>query len=457
MWASNAYAADDIAIQSTASHSAIAESEPNNDPTQANSIVVNQWYVGTYPQFDNFDYYRFSLTNSGVVSIETDSEYVNGSGSWQFSIQDKAGNQIYFTERNHDTLSPTTSVEVGLPAGEYYLRISGRSPRTSEPYQFSINFKKSDNWETEPNDNYGDADEILLNKTYAGTKHDNTDSDYFTFTLQNGSYIAFTGEASYSELGGKRSFAIRDTSGKNVLSTLQCNQADYSNSKTVEGYLPAGKYFIYSSATGPAHLSYSFSVKALSNYGFADVIPGDWYATDDVLGYAISEGLLSGYDNGLFGPYDGVTRGQVATILWRIAGQPSTTAPIFSDVDYSQYYGKAICWARATGVISGYGDTNTFAPESLVTRQELCVMLSNYASKIARLDTSSDCAALSRISGYWEVEGWAREQMGWAVDNGIVSGEVVNGTAFVNPSGTAQRCALAKMASVFHRDVLGLG
>ena len=193
------------------------------------------------------------------------------------------------------------------------------------------------------------------------------------------------------------------------------------------------------------------------SYGFVDVSPSDWYATDDVLGYAVDHGLLSGYGNKRFGPYDSVTRGQMATILWRVAGEPGASAQLFSDVDYSQYYGDAIRWARSTGVISGYGDTNTFRPDDPVTREQLCVMLANYAEKVARVSTATNCVALDRIAGADQVSSWAREQMGWAVDEGIISGEATASGTWVNPQGNAQRCAVAKMASVFHRDVLGLG
>lgn len=150
--------------------------------------------------------------------------------------------------------------------------------------------------------------------------------------------------------------------------------------------------------------------------GFADVQPGG-YATDDVLGYAVENGLLSGYGNGLFGPHDTVTRAQVATILWRVAGEPAADAEDFSDVDYSQWYGAAVEWAPETGVVSGYGQTNAFGPEDPVTREQLAVMLANHATKVESLDASSDCAALDAIEGAGEVSSWARSQMGWAVDD----------------------------------------
>lgn len=194
-------------------------------------------------------------------------------------------------------------------------------------------------------------------------------------------------------------------------------------------------------------------VEEPSDYGFPDVTPGDWYATRDVLGYALSHRLMNGYDNGLFGPYDFITRGQVACILYNMAGQPAATSPDFADVDYGEYYGGAIRWARAHGVVNGYGD-NTFAPERIVSRQELCAMLANYAEKIGGMTIESDCTALDAISGADQVAGWARTVVGWAVDYAIISGEVVDGVAQVNPEGGAWRASAAKMVSVLHRDVL---
>lgn len=190
--------------------------------------------------------------------------------------------------------------------------------------------------------------------------------------------------------------------------------------------------------------------------GFPDVDPTDWYATEEVLGYVLEHGLMHGYDDGTFGPYVSITRGQVACVLWNMAGSPNANSESFSDVDYSQYYGGAIRWARAHAVINGYGN-NTFDPEKPVTREELCAMLANHAKEIGGITVASNGQALDAINGASEVADWARTSVSWAVDQGIISGEVDNGVAYVNPNGDAWRCAAAKMFSVLHRDVLHLG
>ena len=119
-------------------------------------------------------------------------------------------------------------------------------------------------------------------------------------------------------------------------------------------------------------------------FGFCypdDVGAYDWYVQDGHYFYVSKFGYLDGYDNGLWGPNDQLTRAQVAMVLWRAAGQPWADAEDFSDVDYGAWYADCIEWARQTGVIAGYGDTNLFGPDDPVTREQLAVMLARYAQQ----------------------------------------------------------------------------
>ena len=142
-------------------------------------------------------------------------------------------------------------------------------------------------------------------------------------------------------------------------------------------------------------------------YGFSDVDGTEWFANAQYLGYVVGKGLMRGYDDsGAFGPYDTITRGQVAVVLHRLAGGSHADASDFTDVDYSEYYGNAIEWARSTGVIKGYGDTNTFGPNDPVTREQLAVMLCNYAEKVAGVGIGSDGSKLAAMPDADEVDDW---------------------------------------------------
>ena len=77
-------------------------------------------------------------------------------------------------------------------------------------------------------------------------------------------------------------------------------------------------------------------------------------------------------------------------------------------MNYGAYYGDAIKWARATGVINGYGDSNTFGPDDPITREQLCVMLASYANKIGGLNTTVTSSSATRMPDWSKVSSWRK-------------------------------------------------
>ena len=184
---------------------------------------------------------------------------------------------------------------------------------------------------------------------------------------------------------------------------------------------------------------------------FPECNPNEWYAS--AVTYVSDKGLITGYNDGTFGPYDNITRGQLVTILWRMEGKPVSSSAGFSDVSSSDFYYSAALWAQKNGVIKGYGD-GTFGGERLITREEAAVMLANYAN-FKGYDTASDKAALMRISGWREADSWALDSLGWCVDQGLMSGKDTPSGAYLDPMGSTWRSAMAKMIMVLDRDVFG--
>lgn len=111
---------------------------------------------------------------------------------------------------------------------------------------------------------------------------------------------------------------------------------------------------------------------------FRDVSAGAYYS--DAAAWASSNGIVTGYGNGLFGSNDPVTREQIATILWRYQGSPapSGTAANFTDQSViSSYAVNAVAWARENGIINGM-EGNRFAPKNNATRAQVATILRNY-------------------------------------------------------------------------------
>ncbi|MBQ3256039.1 MAG: S-layer homology domain-containing protein, partial [Oscillospiraceae bacterium] len=82
-----------------------------------------------------------------------------------------------------------------------------------------------------------------------------------------------------------------------------------------------------------------------SDTGFSDVAPDAWYA--EAVKWAVENGITGGIGNGMFGPDNTCTRGQVVTFLWAAAGKPvmENADNPFADVSASDWYYNAVMWA----------------------------------------------------------------------------------------------------------------
>ena len=174
---------------------------------------------------------------------------------------------------------------------------------------------------------------------------------------------------------------------------------------------------------------------------FTDVQAGAWYA--DAVKYVFEQGLMSGISAQEFGPDGQVTRGQVVTILWRLAGSPTVSGKTFTDVSASVWYADAVAWASANGVVSSY-ESGLFGPEDQVTREQLAAILYRYAQL-----SGKDTDQTADLSGYTDsvtISAWAPQALKWAVGSGLISG---TGTHTLSPRGTATRAQIAVILQNF--------
>jgi hypothetical protein len=139
-----------------------------------------------------------------------------------------------------------------------------------------------------------------------------------------------------------------------------------------------------------------------------DVAKDAWYHT--AVDYALTNGLMSGYNATTFGPNDTLSRAMVVQVLYNKEGKPANTAGhTFPDVKAGDWFNNAVAWAAANKVVGGYGD-GRFGPNDNVTLEQIAVILHNYSGTPAG---SGDAAKLGAHSD------WAANALGWAAGEGL--------------------------------------
>ena len=191
--------------------------------------------------------------------------------------------------------------------------------------------------------------------------------------------------------------------------------------------------------------------------GYDDVNPADWYVKDGTLKFCKESGLIKGVNDTTLLPYGELTRAQLATILWRFAdseaaeaNDPATTVNEtgIADVASHAWYTSAVNWAFKNGIITGYknpdGSVAAFGPDDPVTREQVCVILRNYAEtqNKANVDADTDLARLNAMPDAASVSTWAREGVAWALGQGAISGVDDNGVRYVDPTRSIFRCEM---------------
>lgn len=107
--------------------------------------------------------------------------------------------------------------------------------------------------------------------------------------------------------------------------------------------------------------------------GFSDVASGRFYTK--AVDWLAAEGITTGVGGNRFAPDDVVTRGQMATFLWRLEGKPGGSPGAgFSDVSSSAFYAPAVDWLLERGITNGVGG-NRFAPDDPVSRAQMATFL----------------------------------------------------------------------------------
>lgn len=182
---------------------------------------------------------------------------------------------------------------------------------------------------------------------------------------------------------------------------------------------------------------------ACPSFRFRDVpAPSNW--AHEGIDYCVRHGLMSGFDATTFSPDTVSTRAQIVMILYNLSGDTTDYSKYyvpFTDVRPGTWYYNAVAWGYDKDIVSGMS-TTTFAPDGLITREQMAVLLYGYTEKYAPAYLGG-AASLNGFPDAASVSNWAYAAMSWAVGNGLISGIASNGADYLAPSGGATRAQIA--------------
>ena len=169
---------------------------------------------------------------------------------------------------------------------------------------------------------------------------------------------------------------------------------------------------------------------------FTDVEENGWYHTG--VDFMVKNGFMNGVADDAFDVDGNLTRAQLVTILYRIAGEPESTATNpFADVADGQWYTTAVIWAAENGIVKGV-NTTTFAPNDQITREQIATILFRYA-KAEKVE-----GKLAGFPDAGKVSDYAADAMAWAVEQGLINGiSESDGKTYLAPQETATRAQIA--------------
>ncbi len=189
---------------------------------------------------------------------------------------------------------------------------------------------------------------------------------------------------------------------------------------------------------GTASLTIPVTVQSMP---FTDVALSSWYY--GAVEHVYENGLMNGTGGTLFEPSATTIRSMIVQILYNKEGSPAVSSSgTFSDVPSGKWFTNAVEWAASEKIVSGTGD-GRFDPNSSITREQMAVILYNYAA-YAGLDTSVR-GDVSVFSDSGSIHSWAADAMSWAVGTGLLKGNENK----LNPEGTASRAEVAQVLTNF--------
>jgi len=178
----------------------------------------------------------------------------------------------------------------------------------------------------------------------------------------------------------------------------------------------------------------SFTLKTQVAKGFSDVKSGDWFY--NYVSQAVASGVVLGYDDGTFKPYNNISRQEFAVMTMRMLGgaaDPNATIPYTDGDQVADWAKDAVAYCAANKILNGYED-GTFKPNVTITREE--------AAKILAAALKLEVTGTTTFADNARIQTWAVPYVAACQKAGIFGGDEANR---FNPQQKITRAETAKV------------
>jgi hypothetical protein len=213
------------------------EQEPNENLAEATLINVNNTIEGVIESYySDEDYYKIILKKPGKLSFTMP----NDGPDKTISILTKDHDTLAYLYTDNTSAYDSYTASVGLPAGEFYIKVVGYESQENSPYQVKLTFKEGLNYEQEFNNTLKTANPIKLNSKIEGFIQDDYDDyDYYKITLPQPTKV----KVLLSNTGDSKYVRIYDKDNNELTSFWTDPSTDYDGYYTEIG-LNKGEYYI---------------------------------------------------------------------------------------------------------------------------------------------------------------------------------------------------------------------
>lgn len=182
---------------------------------------------------------------------------------------------------------------------------------------------------------------------------------------------------------------------------------------------------------------------------FKDVPENEWYAYYAEFCYA--NGIITGQGNTYtFAPNANLTRATFVVMLARAMGADlsSYTYTSFTDCPTGTWYTPSVVWAAQKGYVTGTGN-GKFSPNATITREQAAVMFSRILASLGK--NPENTTETLKYTDIYSASNWAIDGVKYIINMGIMSSTSSNKYTF-SPSKVMTRGQIAKMIAVFLSD-----